>query len=68
MRIIQVWSLKRGILNPPEPLDPEHTAWVERLWWEQDNPEGDFEPQLRRGPFIRMTERELLHRRIIDDV
>ena len=39
MRIIQVWSLKRGILNPPEPLDPEHSEWVERLWWRQDNPE-----------------------------
>ena len=38
MRIVEVWTLKRGMLTPPEPLDPRHSAWVEDLWWVQDNP------------------------------
>jgi hypothetical protein len=36
--IVEVWTLKRGPLTPPEPLETEHSEWVERLWWEQDNP------------------------------
>jgi hypothetical protein len=32
--IVEVWSLKRGIIDPPE-----HSAWVEDLWWRQNNPE-----------------------------
>jgi hypothetical protein len=39
MRIVEVWSLKRGPQNPPRPLEPEHSAWVENLWWERDHPE-----------------------------
>jgi len=38
MRIVQVWTLKRGILNPPEPLDPDHSERTEALWWAQDHP------------------------------
>jgi hypothetical protein len=39
MTIVAVWTLKRGIIDPPEPLEPEHSAWVEDLWWERDHPE-----------------------------
>ena len=37
MKIVQVWSLKRGIIDPPEPI--ENSEAVEFLWQEQDNPE-----------------------------
>ena len=58
--IVQVWTLKRGRIDPPEPLEAEHSAWVEKLWYEQDNPE-------HRHPMSYMRERELLRCRIIDD-
>jgi hypothetical protein len=34
--IVAVWSLKRGIIDPPEPL--ENSEAIEYLWWEQDHP------------------------------
>jgi hypothetical protein len=34
--IVQVWTLKRGILTPPEPL--EDSEKTEALWWAQDHP------------------------------
>lgn len=46
--IVQVWSLKRGVINPPEPL--EDSARVEGLWWAQDHPE---------KPLSRWMEREM---------
>lgn len=36
--IIVVWSLKRGSILPPEPLPPEESERIERLWWNQDHP------------------------------
>jgi hypothetical protein len=37
MRIVEIWSLKRGIIYPPEPI--ENSEAIEFLWQEQDNPE-----------------------------
>jgi hypothetical protein len=59
MRVVQVWTLKRGILNPPEPLDEEHSDWVEQLWYERDNPD-------ESRPMAHLRERELLRRMVID--
>jgi hypothetical protein len=36
--IVQVWTLKRGRIDPPEPLEAEHSAWCQDLWWMQDYP------------------------------
>ncbi len=65
MRIVEVWTLKEGILDPPRPLEPEQSRWVEDLWWRQDM---ETKPAVPSGPFSRMTERELLHLRVIDNV
>ena len=34
--ILQIWTLKRGRIDPPEPL--EDSLEIEQLWWEQDHP------------------------------
>jgi hypothetical protein len=34
--IVQICSIKRGIINPPEPL--ENSEQIEALWWAQDHP------------------------------
>ena len=36
--IVEVWTLKRGIIDPTEPLEPEYSAWILRLWGLQDAP------------------------------
>lgn len=51
MSIVVVWSLKGGPQNPPKPLDPEHSAWVERLWIEQDIQEPITTPGWRERLF-----------------
>lgn len=38
MRVVQVWTLKRQSINPPEPLPEEESRRILQLWWEQDNP------------------------------
>ena len=46
MRIVEVWTLKEGILDPPRPLDPEYSAWILRLWGLQDTPiQQEFHPK-----------------------
>ena len=34
--IVQIYSLKRGIIDPPETL--ENSEQIEALWWAQDHP------------------------------
>ena len=34
--IVQICTIKRGILNPPEPL--KDSEKVEAIWWAQDHP------------------------------
>lgn len=36
--IVQIWTLKRGPLNPHEPLPEEESRRIERLWYLQDHP------------------------------
>ena len=44
--IVQVWTLKRGIIDPPEPL--ENSERIEDLWLDQDNPPKDTPVSLWR--------------------
>lgn len=44
--IVSVWTLKRGIIDPPEPL--EESDRIEKLWDSQDHPIKEKEESLWR--------------------
>lgn len=37
MRILEVWTLKRGRIDPPEPLEKDANDFVVGLWQSYDN-------------------------------